>query len=136
VLQWWPVVGEDIPTPNTIEIVVFTFFFHQGFGLSACDFLRWLLQHYQIKLVNSILQIAIFVHLYEAFLGIPPNFPLLKNYFFLKYQAPITERLSEALDSRLVLLVTSSTFQWNLLSRDVLGLGFIKKTVNPASPLL
>jgi hypothetical protein len=68
--------------------------FQRGFGLPACDFLCGLLHHYQIELVhlnpNSILQISIFVHLYEAFLGIPPNFSLFKNNFFLKYQLSIT----------------------------------------------
>jgi hypothetical protein len=90
VLQWCPAAGEDIATPNTNQIVVFSSFFQRGFGLSVCDFLRGLLDHYKIKLVdlnpNSILQIAIFVHLCKAFLGIPPTFPLFKNYFFLKYQ--------------------------------------------------
>jgi hypothetical protein len=89
VLQWRPVAGEDIPTPNTTEIVVFSSFFQRGFGLPACDFLRGFLGHYQIELVhlnpNSILQIAFFVHLCEALLGISPNFRLFKNYF-LKYQ--------------------------------------------------
>jgi hypothetical protein len=89
VLQWCPTVREDIPTPNTKEIVVFSSFFHRGFGPPACDFLQGLLDHYQIELVhlnpNSILQITIFVHLCEAFLGISPNFPLFKSYFFLKY---------------------------------------------------
>jgi hypothetical protein len=40
--------------------------------------------------LNSILQIVVFVHLCEAFLGITPNFPLFKNYFFLKYQPSAT----------------------------------------------
>jgi hypothetical protein len=85
VLQWHPTTGEDIPTPNTNEIVVFAFFFQRGFGLLVCDFLCNLLNHYQIELVhlnpNSILQITVFVHLCEAYLAIPPNFPLFKNYF-------------------------------------------------------
>jgi hypothetical protein len=51
-LQWQPTAGEDIPTPNTKEIVVFSSFFQQGFRLPACDFLRGLLQHYQIELVH------------------------------------------------------------------------------------
>jgi hypothetical protein len=89
-LQWQPAAGEDIPTPNMNEIVVFSSFFQRGFGLLARDFLRGLLQHYQIELVhlnpNSILQITIFIHLCKAFLGIPPNFPLFKNYSLLKYQ--------------------------------------------------
>jgi hypothetical protein len=74
-------------------ILFFLSFFQRGFRLPTCDFLRGLLQHYQIKLVhlnpNSILQIVVFVHLCDAFLGIPPNFPLFKNYFFLKYQPSI-----------------------------------------------
>jgi hypothetical protein len=90
VLQWCPTTSEDIPKPNTNEIVVFSSFFQHGFGLPACDFFHGLLDHYQIELVdlnpNSILQIVVFVHLCEAFLGIPPNFPLFKNYFFLKHQ--------------------------------------------------
>jgi hypothetical protein len=88
VLQWHLAVDEDIPTPNTNEIVVFASFQH-GFRLPVYDFLCGLLDHYQIELVhlnpNSILQIIVFVHLCEAYLGIPPNFPLFKNYFFLKY---------------------------------------------------
>jgi hypothetical protein len=96
VLQWRPAVGEDIPTPNTKEIVVFSSFFQRGFGLPAYNFLRSLLDHYQIELVhlnlNSILQITVFVHLCEAFLVIPPNFPLFKNYFFLKYQPSAANR--------------------------------------------
>jgi hypothetical protein len=95
VLQWRPAIGEDLTTPNTNEIVVFSFF-QRGFGLPTCDFLRRLLDHYQIELVhlnpNSILQIVIFVHLCEAFLCIPPNFPLFKNYFFLKYQLSVANR--------------------------------------------
>jgi hypothetical protein len=27
VLQWWPAIGEDIPTPNTKKITVFASFF-------------------------------------------------------------------------------------------------------------
>jgi hypothetical protein len=79
VLQWRPAIGEDIPTPNTNEIVVFASFFQHGFGLSVCNFLRDLLDHYQIELVhlnpNSFLHITIFVHLCEAYLRIPPIFP-------------------------------------------------------------
>jgi hypothetical protein len=95
-LQWCPAAGEDIPTPNTNEIVVFSSFFQQRFGLPAYDFFRRLLDDYKIELVhlrpNSILTIAVFIHLYEAFLGIPPNFPLFKNYFLLKYQPSATNR--------------------------------------------
>jgi hypothetical protein len=95
-LQWCPAVIEDLPTPNTNEIVVFSSFSQSGFSLLAYDFLHRLLDHYQIELVhlnpNSILQITFIVHLCEAFLGIPPNFPLFKNYFLMKYQLCATNR--------------------------------------------
>jgi hypothetical protein len=70
VLKWRPTKDEDIPTSDTNEIVVSKSFFQRGFGLPACDFLRDLLNHYKIELIhlnpNSILQIDVFVHLYEA----------------------------------------------------------------------
>jgi hypothetical protein len=96
VLQWHPATGEDIPTPNTNEIVVFASFFQRRFGLLFFDFLHGLLDYYQIELVhlnpNSILHIVIFVHLCEAYLGIPLYIPLFKNCFFLKYQPSVTNR--------------------------------------------
>jgi hypothetical protein len=89
--QWRLAKEEDIPTPNTKEIIVLTAFFHCGYGFLACEFLCGLLHHYQIELVhlnpNSILQIAIFVYLCETFFAVPPNFPLFKSYFFLKYHS-------------------------------------------------
>jgi hypothetical protein len=50
VLQWRPAIGEDIPTPNTKEIMVFSSFFLRGFGLPAYFFLHGLLDHYKIEL--------------------------------------------------------------------------------------
>jgi hypothetical protein len=95
-LRWRPTNGEDTPTPNTNEIVVLTSFFQCGFILPTCEFLHGLLHHYEIELFhlnpNSILQIAVFVHLYEAFVGVPPNFSLFKSYFLLKYQPSADKR--------------------------------------------
>jgi hypothetical protein len=66
-LQWYPAAGENIPTPNTKDIMVFS---------------------------HSCSADLAFLHA-TSFLGIPPNFPLFKNYFFLKYhRVPLTERLS------------------------------------------
>jgi hypothetical protein len=82
VFQWWPAKGEDIPTPNTKEIVVFFTFLQHGFGLPTSDFVCGLLHHYKIELVhrnpNSIIQISIFVHLCEAFIDIPRALPYLR----------------------------------------------------------
>jgi hypothetical protein len=95
-VQWRPTAEEDIPTPNRKEIVELSSFFQHRFGLAAYDFLCGILDHYKIELVhlnpNSILQTVVFVHLCEAFLGITPNFPLFKNYFFLKYQSSAANR--------------------------------------------
>jgi hypothetical protein len=43
ILQWWPMMGEEIPTPNTNEIVVSKSSFERGFGLLARDFFHGLL---------------------------------------------------------------------------------------------
>jgi hypothetical protein len=51
-LQWHPTIGEDIPTPNIEEIVVFSSLFQCGLGLPACDFLQGILDHYKIELVH------------------------------------------------------------------------------------
>lgn len=59
-----------------------------GFGLPASDFFRRLLHYYGVELqhlnTNSILQIAIFVHLCEAYLGIDPHFQLFRYLFRMK----------------------------------------------------
>jgi hypothetical protein len=71
--------------PYPSEIVVFESFFSQGFGLLAHPFLCNVLWYYGITLChltpNSILHNAIFINLYEAFLGIEPHFNLLCHFF-------------------------------------------------------
>jgi hypothetical protein len=124
VLQWRPTAGDDFPTPNTTEIVVFPSFFECGFYLPANDFLRELLDHYQIELIhlnpNSNLQIVVFVHLCEAFIGFSPNFPLFKNYFFLKYQSSAANRrLLGALDFKLALARPSLENLCLVMARDM-----------------
>ena len=80
--------GEAFPTPNTDEIVVFTAFFYRGFALPTCGFFRGLLDFYRIELVhlnpNSVLHIAAYIHLCEAYLGIRPHFNLFRFLFVLK----------------------------------------------------
>jgi hypothetical protein len=83
---------------------VLSSFFQSGFGLPTCEFLYSLLHHYEIELdhlnPNSILEIAVFVHLCETFLGVPPNFALFKSYFLLNYQ-PSTDKRKVISDVRL-----------------------------------
>lgn len=61
--------------------------FEHGFGLPYCSFFRGLLHFYGLELINlnpnSILDIAIFIHLCEAFLGIRPHFNPFRYLFVL-----------------------------------------------------
>ena len=80
IIGWRAAAGESFPTPDTEEIVVFESFFYSGFGLPTSEFFRGLLHYYGIELIhlnpNSILHIATFIELCEAFLGIAPHFNL------------------------------------------------------------
>jgi hypothetical protein len=60
-------------------------FLLRGLALPASPFFRGLLDFYTLNLThlnsNSVLQIAVFVHLCEAFLGILPHFGLWKYLY-------------------------------------------------------
>jgi hypothetical protein len=76
------------PNPPAGFTVMFLSFLYRGLSLPAHEFLRRLLHVYEIQLweltPNSILLLAIFITLCEAFLGIEPHFGLWKNIFFVK----------------------------------------------------
>jgi hypothetical protein len=67
---------------------VFEGYFYHGFGILVYPFLNSLINYYGINLCNlgpnSILHIAIFIHFYEAYLGILPHFDLFHHFFCLK----------------------------------------------------
>jgi hypothetical protein len=67
-----------VPTEDTHESVVYVPFLIHGLALPISPFFRGLLDFYKLNLThlnpNSILQVAIFVHLCDAFLGILPHF--------------------------------------------------------------
>jgi hypothetical protein len=83
--------GVTVPTEDTHEVVVFVPFLIRGLALPVSPFFRGLLIFYDLNLThlnpNSILQIAIFVHLCETFLGILPHFGLWR---YLYYYRPST----------------------------------------------
>ncbi len=85
VIGWRAAGGEAFPTANTGEIVVFESFFYRGFSVPTNRFFRGLLHFYKIELVhlnpNSVLHIAAFIHLCEAYLGIEPHFALFRYLF-------------------------------------------------------
>jgi hypothetical protein len=77
---WRAAAGERFPTPDTDELVVFESFSIRSSGIPAHPFLRKLLHYYEIALChlnpNSILHLAIFINLCEAYLGIDAYFNL------------------------------------------------------------
>jgi hypothetical protein len=72
--SWRICRGVTIPTEDTHESVVYVPFLIRGLALPISPFFRGLLDFYNLNLThlnpNSILQISIFVHLCEAYLGI------------------------------------------------------------------
>jgi hypothetical protein len=83
--SWRICHGVTVPTGDTHESVVYVPFLLRGLALPISPFFRGLLDFYHLNLThlnpNSILQISIFVHLCEAFLGILPHFGLWKHLY-------------------------------------------------------
>jgi hypothetical protein len=77
--------GITVPTEDTHEAVIFLPFLITGLALPVSPFFCGLLGLYSLNLThlnpNSVLQIVVFVHLCEAFLGIFPRFGLWKYLY-------------------------------------------------------
>jgi hypothetical protein len=84
-VEWKTAVGEDFPTEDVKEQVVFVSYFESGFNLPVGDFFCGLLYYYKLELVqlvpNSITVVSTFIHFCEVYLGISPHF-LLWRYIF------------------------------------------------------
>ena len=81
-------IGVDLdPSVWLSETALFVPFVRRGLALPACDFLLGLLYYFGIELHNfdpeAILNISIFVHFCEAFLGIPLHFNLFRYLFHI-----------------------------------------------------
>jgi hypothetical protein len=87
-MEWKAAVGEEFPTEDVSEQVVFVSFFEHGFNIPAADFFRGLLFYYKLELVhldpNSITVVSTFIHFCEAYLGISPHFLLWRHMFCVK----------------------------------------------------
>jgi hypothetical protein len=83
--SWRICRGVIVLTEDTHESVVYVPFLIRRLGLPISPFFRGLLDFYEFNLThlnpNSILQISIFIHLCEAFLGILPHFGLWKYLY-------------------------------------------------------
>ena len=87
----WRAPGEHrVPAPGLGEIILFVSFICAGLCLPASAFLHRFLNYFGVSLnhlaPNVILHLSVFVHLYEAFLGIPPSLSLFRHFFRLKPQ--------------------------------------------------
>jgi hypothetical protein len=87
-VEWRAAAGEEFPSEDVKEQVVFASFFERGFNLPAGDFFRGLLYYYRLELVhlvpNSITVVSTFIHFCEAYLGMPPHFMLWRYFFCVK----------------------------------------------------
>jgi hypothetical protein len=83
--SWRICRGVTVPTKDTHESVVYVPFLIRGLALPVSPFFCDLLDFYNLNLThlnpNSILQISIFIHLCEAYLGILPHFDLWKYLY-------------------------------------------------------
>jgi hypothetical protein len=85
-LCFWRICrGVTVPTEDTHESVIYIPFLIRGLALPISPFFRGLLDFYHLNLThlnpNSILQVSVFVHLCEAYLGILPHFGLWKYLY-------------------------------------------------------
>jgi hypothetical protein len=82
---------------NVDKIVTFYHFAERGLALPTCSFFCGLLYYYGLELhhlnPNSIFHISIFIHFFEAFLGIKPHWDLFRFLFRVKPQ-PSSKKLS------------------------------------------
>jgi hypothetical protein len=87
-VEWRTAAGEEFPSEDVKEKVVFSSFFECGFNLPVGDFFRGLLYYYRLELVhlvpNSITVVSTFIHFFEVYLGIPPHFTLWRYFFCVK----------------------------------------------------
>jgi hypothetical protein len=89
--MWCAAEGDPYPMEkNPDEIPMFARFAERGLALPASDFFKGLLKYYGIEYLNlnpnGIFHVSIFVHFYEAFVGIKPHWVLFRKFFRLKPQ--------------------------------------------------
>jgi hypothetical protein len=83
--SWRICRGVTVLTEDTHESVIYVPFLIRGLALPISPYFRGLLDFYRLNLThlnpNSILQVSVFVHLCEAFLGVLPHFGLWKYLY-------------------------------------------------------
>jgi hypothetical protein len=86
-VEWRAAVGEEFPSDDAKEQVIFVSFFERDFNLPVGDFFRGLLFYYRLELVhivpNCVTVVSTFIHFCEAYLGIPPH-SVVEVFFSVK----------------------------------------------------
>ena len=79
-VEWKATASESFPSEDDKDQIVFASYFERGFNILTGDSFRGLLHYYRLELVhlvpNSITVVSSFIHLCEAYLGIPIHFNL------------------------------------------------------------
>ena len=88
-LNWKVPERGDIPWGiEKTRQLVFRWMFVYGLGLPTCSFFRGLLYFYGLELCNlgpnSLLHVAVYIHLCEAFLGVRPHWKLFRYLFTVR----------------------------------------------------
>jgi hypothetical protein len=90
--SWRICRGVIVPTEDTHESVIYVPFLIRGLALPISPFFRGLLDFYHLNLThlnpNSILQVSVFVHLCEAYLGILPHLACGSTYIIVGLEWP------------------------------------------------
>jgi hypothetical protein len=89
--MWHATAGDPYPMEkNPDEVPMFTRFVERGLALPASNFFNGFLKYHDIEYLNlnpnGIFHVFVFVHFYEAFVGIKPHWILFRKFFRLKPQ--------------------------------------------------
>jgi hypothetical protein len=89
--MWCAATGDLYPREkNPYEVPMFARFVERRLALPASDLFKGLLKYYDIEYLNlnpnGIFHISVFVHFYEAFVGIKPHWILFRKFFHVKLQ--------------------------------------------------
>jgi hypothetical protein len=89
--MWRAAAGDPYPMEkNPDEIPMFARFVERRLALPASGFFKGLLDYYGIEYLNlnpnGTFHVFVFVHFYEAFLGIKPHWVLFRKFFRMKPQ--------------------------------------------------
>jgi hypothetical protein len=87
--MWRAAAGDPYPMEkNPDEIPMFARFIERGLAFPASDFFKGFLDYYGIEYLNlnpnGIFHVSVFVHIYEAFLGIKPHWVMFRKFFRVK----------------------------------------------------